>query len=653
MLGFIKNAKIKTLGIAMAVMLIVTGVLVIGNSVFTMMEVTSIGETWEKFDKGPAAKVTILNDLRDALGYGGMVHNFKNFILRKDRPRIVKIQAKVRAATVALVAYGALGVNEREKAALKDIAGVVAKYADTVAAIEKMASEGKTPAEIDKAVKISDKPALKGLAALDAEMAEARKVSAAAVYDAVSTVERSVAIAAVVIGLILTFLVAALIWIFRGITTSVVTMTGAMAKLAKGDDKIKVDFGDRKDEIGEMAEALRELRVAVSDAYRLGMMIEEMPANILTLDVKDFKVNYCNKSSMETLKTLESLLPIKADDIVGTDVDVFHRDAARVRQILGDPNNLPHRAMIDLKGEAIDLKVDPIIDKAGEYIGAMATWAVVTEQMKLAGSVKEVVDTVASSAREMEATAQSMSATAEETSRQATAATTGIEASNTNVQTVATASEELSSSISEVARQVAESAEIAKVAVSEAGKTNSQVEALLESAQKVGEVVNLISDIAKQTNLLALNATIEAARAGDAGKGFAVVAGEVKNLASQTAKATDEISSQISAIQGATGEAASAIKGIAKTITKIDEIASTIASAVEQQGAATQEIARNAQQAAEGSGEVSTNVSGVKEAATETGTSSSQVLDAAKGLAEQSEQLSGHVEKFLKSLNAA
>ncbi|MBT3237618.1 MAG: methyl-accepting chemotaxis protein [Rhodospirillaceae bacterium] len=268
-------------------------------------------------------------------------------------------------------------------------------------------------------------------------------------------------------------------------------------------------------------------------------------------------------------------------------------------------------------------------------------------------NVTSVLGEVGTASNTMKTTAEGMAATAEETSSQATTVAAAAEEASTNVQTVAAAAEELSSSISEITRQVAQSTEIASNAVTETERTNNEVQGLAVAAQKIGEVVELISDIAEQTNLLALNATIEAARAGDAGKGFAVVASEVKNLANQTAKATEEISAQIGGIQGATQGAVDAIGGISGIIDEINEITSAIAAAVEEQGAATQEIARNVEQASAGTSEVTTNISGVNQAADDTGEAATEVLSAVNSLTEQSDMLSKQVSEFLRDIKAA
>jgi methyl-accepting chemotaxis protein/CHASE3 domain sensor protein len=268
-------------------------------------------------------------------------------------------------------------------------------------------------------------------------------------------------------------------------------------------------------------------------------------------------------------------------------------------------------------------------------------------------AVGGIVKTVATAAEEMQSTARTMSATADQTSQRSTAVAAAAEQASSNVQTVATAGEELSSSIAEIGRQVASSTKIAGKAVEDAQQTDSKVQGLVQAAQKIGEVVKLINEIASQTNLLALNATIEAARAGDAGKGFAVVASEVKSLANQTAKATEEIAAQIGGIQGATKDSVDAIRSIGRTIKEVNEIATTIASAVEEQSAATQEIARNVQQAAKGTQEVSSNIGGVTQAAGETGSAATQVLGAAEDLAKQAELLRQQVDTFLSRVRAA
>jgi methyl-accepting chemotaxis protein len=272
---------------------------------------------------------------------------------------------------------------------------------------------------------------------------------------------------------------------------------------------------------------------------------------------------------------------------------------------------------------------------------------------RLEAKVKGIVNELSSAANSMHASAETMSGTAEQTSRQTVTVAAASEQASARVNTMAAATEEMGSSIAEIARQVSHSKDIANSAVQASARTSSTMQGLSAAAQKIGDVLQLIQNIASQTNLLALNATIEAARAGEAGRGFAVVANEVKSLATQTAKATEEISAQISSIQGATREAVESIKGIDETIARIDEITSAIAAAVEEQDKTTQEITRNTHEVAQGTRDVSVNIGGIKQAVGETGVAASNVLQLAKALGHTADTLRGEVEGFLVEIRAA
>jgi methyl-accepting chemotaxis protein len=268
-------------------------------------------------------------------------------------------------------------------------------------------------------------------------------------------------------------------------------------------------------------------------------------------------------------------------------------------------------------------------------------------------TVRTALDSLQSAAGSMQSTAQSMSATADQSSALVTTVATAAEQTSANVQTVSSGTEELSSSIEEIGRQVVTSAEIARKAVEDAGATDATMQGLADNAARISVVVDLIQTIASQTNLLALNATIEAARAGEAGRGFAVVASEVKSLASQTAKATEEIRSQIASMQSVTTSAVGAIQGIGRIIGEINDVTTTIAAAVEEQGAATREIARNIQHAAGGTSEVSSNIVGVSTASAEAGAAANEVLGASDALRREADMLRGEIDAFLNNMRAA
>jgi len=268
-------------------------------------------------------------------------------------------------------------------------------------------------------------------------------------------------------------------------------------------------------------------------------------------------------------------------------------------------------------------------------------------------AVGTIVSNVSASAVQLEQSAGTLTRTAETTQSLSSQVAGNSEEASSNIQAVATATEELSASVGEIGRQVRESSRIAESAVAQAGATDQRIGKLSRAAQEIGDVVKLITAIAEQTNLLALNATIEAARAGDAGRGFAVVASEVKSLASQTAKATDQISNHIAGMQEATQESVAAIKAIGDTITEISSIAASIASAVEQQGTATRDIAQNVQNVARGTRDAAANVLEVNRGATETGAASEEVLSSAKTLSVESSRLRAELDRFMANIRAA
>ncbi len=414
----------------------------------------------------------------------------------------------------------------------------------------------------------------------------------------------------------------------RTLTKPLSLMTRVMGELADGNLDVDVPARHRADEIGDMSNAVEVFQRNAVEQARL-----EQEADRLREEEKRREEEQRAEQARREQAEREAEKRRLADEAAQAE-EKRQEEARRAEE----------KAQEQSRREQEKQKQAQARQKRAEQIESL-----IEAFERQVSAVLQAVDMALTKLNE---NAQAMSATAEQTNQRAATVDAVSKQVSTSIQTVATATEQLTNSIHEISAQVTDSSRIAADASSQALRTNDKVQELVDSSRKVGQVVDLISDIAEQTNLLALNATIESARAGEAGRGFAVVAAEVKSLATQTAKATDEISSQIANIQGATGTAASDINAIGETIEKINEISSTISAAVEQQSAATQEIARNVQQVAASSDEVASNITDVSNAASETGKAAGEVKDASTDLADQSETLRSEVDGFLKNVRA-
>jgi methyl-accepting chemotaxis protein len=458
-------------------------------------------------------------------------------------------------------------------------------------------------------------------------------------------------------------------------------------------------------------EVITQKKRLADDQARVRNMIDHAPVNVMFCDT-DYVIQYMNETSRKTLESLQQYLPVRVDRLIGSSIDVFHKNPTHQRRLLADPRNLPHRAEIQVGPETLLLLASAIHDSRGNYVGPMLTWEVITEKVaakkreeallasteqaradlsakvaslletvsaatrgdltaavkvqgddavgqlaagiaqflgQMRGSISDIAKTakdVAGAADSLSTISTQLAAGATQTSSQANAVSSAAESIRTNINNVAAAAEEMSATVRDIANNAGESAKVAGTAVATAQQTNAVVASLGASSLEIGKVIKVISAIAQQTNLLALNATIEAARAGEAGKGFAVVANEVKELAKETARATEDITQKIESIQGDTRKSVDAIGEIVKVIERISGYATTIAAAVEEQAATTRDIAKNAMDAAGGAGAAASNISGVASAAKDSERQASATQKASRQLEESATGLNRLVSSF-------
>jgi methyl-accepting chemotaxis protein len=420
-------------------------------------------------------------------------------------------------------------------------------------------------------------------------------------------------------------------------------------------------FDENKNRLGTMLswDVVTQARANQAEIGRIKSMMDNIPINVMMCDLDTFQINYLNPESLKTLKTIEQHLPVKTEELQGLCIDVLHKNPSHQRKILSDPKNLPHNAQIQVGPEILDLLVSPIYDDSKNYLGPMVTWSVITQKLEMEKNEREqtesmqsameevasVVQTLGASSEELSSVSDVMSQHSQETANMASQVSDSANEISNSVQTVATGTEEMSASIKEIATNSSEAAKVTADAVQGAEKAGQIISKLGESSQEIGDVIKVITSIAEQTNLLALNATIEAARAGEAGKGFAVVANEVKELANQTGKATEDISNKIQAIQGDSSEAVSAIAEVGDIVNRINDISTSIASMVEEQTATTNEMSRNVQEAATGSIQIAEKTAEVAKAAVSTKQGADDTGTSARELSKMSMDLQAVVDR--------